>query len=199
MESLPKGNTASQSHGGYLQLIMGPMFSGKTSKILSVYRQLLLCGVKTLVVNYAEDKRYSDSQLSTHDKTMIPCIFINKLSELNEQYSDKLRQSDAVLINEGQFFPDICEWTEEMVDKEQKKIYICGLDGDFRRKKFGSWLDLIPLADDVVKLKSICPLCKNGTAGLFSYRVNKEVTQQISIGSDSYLPLCRGCYLSQNT
>jgi thymidine kinase len=74
-----------------------------------------------------------------------------------------------------------------------KQIYICGLDGDFERKKFGSILDLIPLCDKVTKLTSLCSLCKNGTLGIFSMRLTKE-KEQLVVGSENYIPVCRVCY-----
>ena len=74
-----------------------------------------------------------------------------------------------------------------------KKVYICGLDGDFERKKFGTLLDLIPLCDKVCKLTSLCSLCKDGTPGIFSMRLTKE-SEQIVVGSDNYIPVCRKCY-----
>ena len=82
-----------------------------------------------------------------------------------------------------------------MVENHNKIVYICGLDGDFKREKFGEILDLIPYCDKVTKLNSFCSKCRNGKKGLFSCRVSKE-TEQVVIGSDNYKPLCRKCYLS---
>ena len=79
--------------------------------------------------------------------------------------------------------------------EQKKKIYICGLDGDFERKKFGQILNLIPLCDKVTKLTSLCSLCKNGTAGIFSKRITCEKEQTV-VGSDNYIPVCRSCYES---
>jgi thymidine kinase len=77
--------------------------------------------------------------------------------------------------------------------ENQKQIYVCGLDGDFERKKFGFILDLIPLCDKVTKLNSLCSLCKNGTLGIFSLRVSCEKEQTV-IGTQNYLSVCRHCY-----
>ena len=77
--------------------------------------------------------------------------------------------------------------------KCNKKVYICGLDGDFERKKFGQMLDLIPYCDHVTKMSSLCSLCKNGTRGIFSMRLSDE-KEQMLIGSDNYVPVCRNCY-----
>ena len=180
---------------GYLELILGPMFSGKTSKILDLYKQCEFSNIPVVVINHTSDKRYSETMLSTHDLKMIPCIQASSLCDAMEILEIKNKISDAtvILINEGQFFNDLYEWTKMMVETNHKEIYICGLDGDFNRNKFGQILDLIPLCDKVTKLKSLCSMCKNGTKALFSLRVTEE-KEQVLIGSDCYKPVCRACY-----
>lgn len=182
----------SQSRG-YLELILGPMFSGKTTRLVQHYKKFSYIGRKVAVINYADDTRYHDSLLSTHDKIMIPCIFTRTLGEVKETTD----AADVILINEGQFFTDIYDAVLEMVDTQNKVVYICGLDGDFKRNKFGRLLDLVPYCDEIVKLSSLCAYCKNGTPGIFSHRISNE-TSQVVIGVDNYVPLCRTCY-STNT
>jgi len=84
-----------------------------------------------------------------------------------------------------------------MVENHSKTVYVCGLDGDFQRNKFGEILDLIPYCDNVVKLKSLCSQCRNGKRALFSHRMTEETTQ-VSIGSSNYVPLCRKCFDTAN-
>ena len=182
----------SNSSAGYLELILGPMFSGKTSRIVEIYKQCEFCNISVTVINHTIDNRYDDELLSTHDKVKIPCIKTERLSDV----WIKVATSDVILINEGQFFEDLYEVVVEML-KQNKKIYICGLDGDFERKKFGQILDLIPLCDKVTKLTSLCSLCKNGTPGIFSMRLTHE-TDQTVVGSDNYIPVCRKCYSNKN-
>ena len=180
---------------GYLEIIMGPMFSGKTSKLLDVYKQCTFCNINVCVINHASDKRYSQTQLSSHDGVMIPCIQIERVKdvfELDKNNDFSYLNSEVVLINEGQFFSDLYETVIKMLD-DKKRIYICGLDGDFERKKFGQILDLIPYSDKVTKLHSLCGLCKNGEPGIFSKRITCEKGQTV-IGSDNYIPVCRMCY-----
>lgn len=74
---------------------------------------------------------------------------------------------------------------------------MCGLDGDFKRRKFGSILDIIPLCDDLIKLKAICHKCKKKD-GIFTHRITEEKIQTV-IGSDNYISLCRTCYNSKNS
>ncbi len=195
---------------GYLELIIGPMFSGKTSRLVEVYKQCQFCNIDVSVINHNIDNRYDEELLSTHDKVKIPCIKTERLRDVyfnNESLSlendniknipriqdkSEIARSSVILINEGQFFDDLYEVVVEMLQCG-KKVYVCGLDGDFERKKFGQILDLIPLCDKVEKLTSLCSLCKNGTRGIFSMRLTQE-TEQTVVGSDIYIPVCRKCY-----
>ena len=181
--------TTSSKSAGYLELIIGPMYSGKTSKLLEIYKQCKFCNIGVSIINHSIDNRYHDTMVSSHDKIMAPCL---QAKNLNDIWNDELKNSDVILINEGQFFPDLYEMVVEML-ASKKKIYICGLDGDFERKKFGTILDLIPLCDKVTKLTSLCSQCKDGTPGIFSMRLTSE-TEQTVVGSDNYIPVCRKCY-----
>jgi thymidine kinase len=176
------------------------MYSGKTSKLVEIYKQCKFCNINVAVINHCFDKRYDETLLSTHDKVMIPCIQTNKLKDIWYFENDAIKlkrlddsvtliNSDVILINEGQFFDDLYPTVKHMLE-HGKKIYICGLDGDFERNKFGQILDLIPLCDKVSKLTSLCSLCKDGTPGIFSKRITPEKEQTV-VGSDNYIPVCR--------
>jgi thymidine kinase len=204
----------------YLELIIGPMFSGKTSKLLEIYKQCKFCNINVAVINYAEDTRYHEDMLSTHDKVMIPCFQLTELPSRSlidklasglpgSEHPDyeilkkkienmtEIKLKNVILINEGQFFPNLKEFVIEILEKKNSKIYISGLDGDFKREKFGQILDLIPLCDKVTKLSSLCSICKDGTRGIFSLRLTQEEEQKI-IGNDNYIPVCRNCYNNNN-
>ena len=194
-------NTQTSSSSSYLELFIGPMFSGKTSKLVEIYKQCLFCNIPVAVINHSIDKRYNDTLMSTHDKVMIPCIQTNKLGNVWITDDTKLQRlgdscklilAEVILINEGQFFEDLLPTVEHML-QHNKKIYIGGLDGDFERKKFGQILDLIPLCDKVTKMTSLCGLCKNGNPGIFSKRISSEKEQTV-VGSSNYIPVCRACF-----
>jgi thymidine kinase len=185
-------NSQTSSSTAYLEIIIGPMFSGKTSKLLNIYKQCKFCNIEVVVINHSLDLRYDSNMLSTHDKNMIPCYQMDKLYNLFlNPFNDSYKNAKVVLINEAQFFPDLEETVKQML-KDHKQIYISGLDGDFQQNKFGQILDLIPLCDKVSKYKSLCAICKNGTPGIFSKRLTSEI-EQLVIGSDNYLPVCRNC------
>ena len=185
--------TINNNNDGYLELIIGPMFSGKTSRLIEIYNKFST-NFSVLVLNHCLDNRYHESHLSTHNKKMIPCIQLDSLLKILN--NDNYKNSKIILINEGQFFNDLKDVVLEMVEKDKKTVYVCGLDSDFKRNNFGYILDLIPYSDNIVKLKA---LCKNGDCNkdaLFSYRKNNTSKNQILVGSDEYIPLCRNCYIS---
>jgi len=203
---------------GYLELIVGPMFSGKTTKILEIYEQYKDTN-SVVVLNYVGDTRYNNSVITegsfaftegsfaftegsfaftegsfafTHDKKMIPCISLHTISEIwKTQPTHAIHSAEIILINEGQFFDDLADCVLDMVENKKKRVYICGLDGDFQRKKFGQILDLIPHCDKITKLTANCEC---GKLAIFSHRI-VSIKNQVLIGSsDSYKPVCRDCY-----
>jgi thymidine kinase len=177
-----------QSLEGYLKIILGPMFSGKTSYLINAYNDNISNNISTLAINHSLDNRYGTGEIISHDNISIPCIDMLKLSEI---YNTDFIKYDSIIINEAQFFDDILLMVTVLVEKYNKNVIICGLDGDYRQKKFGSILDLIPICNEVTKLHGICHFCKSKS--YFTIRITKE-TDQISIGNDNYLPVCRKCY-----
>jgi len=202
-----KVTMASQTKTAYLEIILGGMYAGKTSRLVEIYKQCKFCNMTVAVINHSIDNRYDDELLSTHDKIKIPCIKTENLFDIWNEDIDmegnieliprakdmfKVGTSEVILINEGQFFPDLEKFVRLLLNNG-KKVYVCGLDGDFERKKFGQILDIIPLCDKVTKLTSLCSICKNGTPGIFSKRITLEKEQTV-VGSNNYIPVCRNCY-----
>ena len=178
--------------GGRLELILGPMFSGKTTRLVELYHEFQNKHVKVIAINFADDTRYHDTMLSTHDRQLIPCIQCHNLNEIID--NENIKNSSVILINEGQFFQDIFEVVIRFVELQKKHVVICGLDGDFKRINFGKLCDLIPLSDSIIKLHA---KCNCGKDAIFSHRVTNELAQVV-IGSSNYIPLCRTCYLDIN-
>jgi len=203
-------NMSNSNPSGYLEIIIGPMFASKTTRLVEIYKQCKFCNISVVVINHSIDNRYDEEMLSTHDQVKIPCIKTDKLLDIWTDNLDlekdvslvprindilKVATSSVVLINEGQFFNDLEDFVKLLLAND-KKVYVCGLDGDFERKKFGQILDLIPLCDKVTKLTSLCSICKDGTPGIFSKRLTLEKEQTV-VGSTNYIPVCRRCYDKQ--
>ena len=196
-----------------LDIIIGPMCAGKTSRLLETYNSF---AGRKVIIDYELDgsiKCYN-GLVTTHDNITAPCIKAKHLNDTlniynqsgnfqisNEyfrEYSrtdapemhvmhDSIINSEAIFINEAQFFPDLFEFVLRFLDK---KIYIYGLDGDFQQNKMGQILDLIPHCDSVVKLTSKCTC---GNPAIFTFRDSPEKEQYVP--NATYIPLCRACYL----
>lgn len=180
---------------GTIKMVIGGMFSGKTSEMAREWERRDSIGMIAIVINHVSDTRYDteedDSQyMYSHSGRKVKCTRLARLDQLS---SEILEHCHTILINEGQFFPDLKKTVMNWCENYGKEIIVSGLDGDFQREKFGDILDLVPLADEVSKIKALCARCKNGTEALFSMRITDEKAQTV-IGYDNYIPVCREHY-----
>jgi len=186
--SLPSYSCAFHNAGkrnGQIQLILGPMFSGKSTELVRRIRRFQIADNKCLVIKYAKDSRYSVDDLSTHDKQMIPAVNATNLKDVHTN------NFSVIGVDEGQFFGDVVEFCETMAN-QGKIVIVAALDGTFERKPFRSILDLVPLAESVVKLTAVCNICHREAA--FTKRKGNETEVEIIGGTDMYMAVCRRCY-----
>jgi thymidine kinase len=174
-----------------LEIVMGPMFSGKSTELLRRIRLAKTIQKRVLVVKPRLDTRYQENRLVTHSLESEDCETVETLNELDE----RIDKYDYIVIDEGQFFPDLLDTVIRWVDKYKKTVLVGGLDGDFRRQSMGQLLQLIPFADSCVKLSSLCVECNDGNPACFTHRTSGGKTQIQIGGSESYIPLCRFHYL----
>jgi len=182
---------------GSLELILGPMFSGKTSALQSIIRRHEVLGLKCVAYKPQIDGRYGDDEyIYSHDKVRVSAIPVTYLTQ--QALYSKYEESTLIVIEEGQFFKDLYEFVLKAVEVDGKHVIVAGLDGDRFRKPFGQLLQLIPLADRITKLTSLCKLCATSgqaTPALFSYG-STESTDIVHVGgAECYMPLCRKHYL----
>jgi thymidine kinase len=177
-----------------LKIVLGPMFSGKTTSLIHCYQNLEISDAMPVVIKYKGDTESTEHQLVSHDNEIIDCISTYSLATLwfdmqNPNYT-KLHESKIVLINEAQFFDDLFEVVISIL-KSKKHVFIYGLDSDSRQKKFGQIWDLIPYANSVKKLTAKCECGSNDA--IFTHRITDLNTEQVFIGAAYYIPLCRDC------
>ena len=184
-----------------LELLIGPMFAGKSSAIQSIIRRHQALGWNVFVVTHSMDTRYtSEPAIVNHDKVMLPAHATNTLMSL-VNHPDYIN-SRLLVIEEAQFFPDLVEFVLQTVDKSGKHAVVVGLDGDAERKPFGHVLELIPYCDRVTKLTAMCKTCKDGTPAIFTFAARDDAAAAANdgrpcVGADEkYVPLCRKHYHS---
>lgn len=180
-----------------LELILGPMFAGKSSAILARVRRAEALGWKHLVITCAIDTRYDAGgcQIKTHDHAGMEALGVKVLEGMRERA--EYRDARLIVVEEGQFFPDLVDFVVAAVESDGKDVLVVGLDGDSDRKPFGQILKLVPLADDVIRLSALCKRCGDGTEARFSaYVAAVQKGGQVSVGAaDRYEPMCRLHYL----
>lgn len=175
---------------GNITMVLGPMFSGKSTYLLNHVRKLSYTEKKVIFVNYAEDKRYDDNaSICTHEHEKIQALACHTLEEV----MNVLKTYDVIGIDEAQFFSDLVPSCEKLCS--EGKIIVCaGLSGDFKMEPFPNIASLISKADKIKFLKAVCAFCHKDA--LFSLRTVK-CDKTILIGSsESYKPVCRACYYS---
>jgi thymidine kinase len=171
-----------------LELIIGPMFSGKSTELIRRIRLLKNINKKVLVIKPLIDNRYTtDNNITSHNYETCNCISISNLSELSLEY---IIHFDTIVIDEGQFFPDLKKFIIYWLNNTKLNIIIGSLDGDYNRNPIGEVLQLIPYANKCHKYSSLCNICNDGTKAAFTKRL-VESTEQILVGSkESYIPVC---------
>ena len=184
----------SKHQNGRLELIIGNMFSGKSTELIRRINREKSINKKIIVINFADDNRYATNSVATHDQTKINCLKLSKLSDINKEL---LKQYESFFIDEGQFFPDLYSFVSDLVDNYRKHVIVSGLDGDSNRNTFGELIKLIPICDTVDKLHAYCNKCNNGRIAPFTKKI-KEDTVLIDIGGiNKYIPVCRYHYLNR--
>lgn len=188
------GNISMNHQSGYLKLVIGCMMSGKSSFLMSEVSRYKCITPNILVINHAFDKeRHNGNFIQTHDKKNLPALMLHTLSEIhtNKDLTDLYAMSEIVVIDEGQFYSDLYEFVNYEVNNNNKMIIVGGLSGDFNMSPIGDIIKLVPVADEIIKLKAFCIYCKDSTSASFT---RKEIIDhnQISIGGKGvYSPVCR--------
>jgi thymidine kinase len=178
-----------ESGEGKIELIIGPMFSGKSTRLIEQMRKYVYKAKKTIMVKYYADQRYSEkSEVVTHD--LIKYDSIN--CKLLRNSFETLKQYDVIGIDEGQFFADLVEVCEELA-LMGKIILIAALNGDFRMEPFPVIQRIISKSDKIKLLKAYCFNCHKDAK--FSLRIVQS-NETVLIGAgEAYKPACRECHV----
>ena len=175
---------------GTIHLIIGPMFSGKSTRLIETVRKYA-SHKKTVFLKYSNDKRYSETQIITHGKfkyDSLTCLHLKEKKEIIKEY-------DVIGIDEGQFFDDLVTFCDEVSEKG-KIVVVAALSGDYKMKPFNNVSELISKADKIKLMKAFCFYCHK-LAG-FTMRTIKSNELFLIGAGESYRPVCKSCYKKYN-
>lgn len=182
-------------NSGSIELIIGPMYAGKSTELLKEIRKHKFLNKKILIINHTINVRYGTDKIITHDK--ISCDDSISLTNLEEIYKhEDFPESDVIIIEELQFFKDAYKIINELADKYSKHVICAGLSGDFRRHPFGDVCRLIPVADKITHLRAMCSICKDGTPASFTKRFTEDIDTELVGAAETYKAVCRYHYLN---
>lgn len=186
-----------------IDLIIGPMFSGKSTELLRrlvIYKEIF-SPEHVLYINCNIDDR-SSKNFSTHNSLIknTELDFMSKkvnINSINELFD--IENIKVIGIDEAQMFTDLFSTVMKLVEEKGIKVILSGLNSDCYRNDFGELFKFFSKCDTITKLNPFCKECKDSEVikpAIFSKRVQTENSDQIVIGgSDVYIPVCRKCYL----
>ena len=182
----------SGSRKGWIEVIAGCMFSGKTEELIRRLKRVRIAGLKTEIFKPAIDVRYDATDIVSHDANRI------RSTPIDSYYDIPLLASgmDVIGIDEAQFFDEGIAEVLEKLATSGIRVIVAGLDMDFQAQPFGSVPGLLARAEYITKLHAICARC--GNIASYSYRKPK-IDDQVLLGEkDVYEPRCRHCFYSGN-
>ena len=188
-----------QYREGWIEVISGCMFAGKTEELIRRINVLSYAKKNIIVFKPKIDNRYSDSEIVSHSGAKVPCLVVEKAQDILKKIE---ADTEVVAIDEVQFFDkDIVEVCEYLADKGIR-VMVAGLDKDFRGESFGVMPELLTRAEFVTKLTAVCAKC-----GAPATRTQRLVNGKpagfedpiVMVGAgESYEPRCRHCHQVPN-
>lgn len=185
----PQIANKSSKNSGWIEVICGSMFSGKTEELIRRLNRAKLAQQKLEIFKPAVDTRYHDSNVVSHDENEIrstPVQFANDILLLSGE-------CDVVGIDEAQFFDESLLEVSQQLAAQGKRVIVAGLDMDFEGNPFGPVPSLLATAEFVTKVHAICMKC--GALASYSYRLTANKNQVMLGEKTEYEARCRTCFL----
>lgn len=177
---------------GWIEVICGSMFSGKTEELIRRVRRSVLAHQSVMIFKPAMETRYSADKVVSHDANAIESIPVASPAEILESAT----YVQVVGIDEAQFFDDSLVEVVQMLADRGIRVIVAGLDMDYTGKPFGPMPALMAIAESVTKLHAICVRC--GAPAQHSHRLTTS-SALVELGEKAtYEPICRHCFNELN-
>lgn len=184
-----------RDYTGYIEVVTGSMFSGKTEELIRRVRRAIIAKQKVQVFKPNIDDRYGIHEVTSHNGESVKGIPVKTATEIINLIEE---ETTVVAIDEAQFFDDGIVWVTDELAENGMRVIIAGLDTDFRGEPFGSMPELMCRAEEVMKLRAICEVCCNKalrTQRLIDGKPAPRHSPTVMIGAqESYQARCRSCH-----
>lgn len=178
---------------GMIEVITGPMFSGKSDEILKRIIILNYANVKTIIFKPTIDNRFSETEIVSRSGAKMKAYNVKNSQEIRKIIEGKKSKYKAIAIDEVHFFDrDLVNLVDELANQGYR-VMLSGLDQDFLRRPFGIMPQLLAIAEQVTKLQAVCLNCKNAASTTF--RKNKKTNVRLIGDVDEYESRCRSCHI----
>ncbi|MGB0453247.1 MAG: thymidine kinase [Bacteriovoracaceae bacterium] len=175
------------SQSGWVEVVCGPMFSGKTEELIRRVRRAQIARQKVQIFKPKIDNRYHDTNVVSHSSQEVEATPVDNPVDILFKLYDTTR---VVAIDEVQFFDEGIERIVTKLARRGLRVILAGLDQDFRGQPFGPMPQLLALADVVTKVQAICTVC--GAPATKTSRLQQKNSDQVLIGeADIYEARCR--------
>lgn len=172
---------------GWIEVICGSMFSGKTEELIRRLKRVKIANLKAEIFKPAIDIRYDQVKIVSHDTNFIHSTPVDNAHSILLM----AQEVDVVGIDEAQFFDEEIAYVCEQLALKGIRVIVAGLDMDYLGKPFGQMPNLLAVADYITKLHAICVCC--GNIANISYRKTADAGQVLLGEKDIYEPRCREC------
>ncbi|MBC8256764.1 MAG: thymidine kinase [Candidatus Marinimicrobia bacterium] len=183
--------TLTPKNSGWIEVICGPMFSGKTEELIRRLVRAQIAKQKVAIFKPTTDNRFDEEYIVSHNQRKIKSVQVHD----TEIIMDYLNKADVFGIDEAQFFDNSIVNVCKSLANSGKRVVVAGLEKDFLAKSFGSMPELLIDAEYITKVNAICMGC--GDPANFSHRITQEKKQVVVGETDKYEALCRRCYNKQ--
>ena len=182
--------TLTPKDAGWIEVICGSMFSGKTEELIRRLRRAQIAQMPTIIFKPRIDSRYSETHIVSHNQLKLESQLVNTPQEILHL----AESASVVAIDEAQFFNDSILEVCKILASQGKRVVVAGLDTDYRGIPFGPMPQLMCEADYLDKLRAICVRC--GNPATYTQRTSSDAGQVVIGELDKYEARCRNCYQS---
>jgi len=176
------------NNSGWIEVICGSMFSGKTEELIRRLRRAQIARLNTAIFKPSIDTRYSEEHIVSHNQDKLVSYTVKKSDDI----LDIVKDATVVGVDEAQFFDDNIVNVCKELARRGKRVVVAGLDTDYRGLPFGPMPALMCEADFLEKLRAICVVCGNPAS--YTQRTIKDSHQVLLGETDVYEARCRNCY-----